>query len=331
MINVSIGLIGAALQTDKDTPATAPTFTHGLTGGKVANLERSIESASVSCGVRAGTDSYVASIASGLDFDTYGYADVLPLYLYGCLGAIASKAATKAGFYEHTVTLGDTLPYLTFWGRIGSEYTRTDGCKVDQIEMEFEGNKPVSFGVTAIGMATLLGLESIPGAGDPSCFDGYFVPTNGTFKLDTSSDTPTDAPVISGALTLANSCSTAPLAGQISPGSVDEGKLTSSGNVKVRPDDLSLYKAMITGSPTGTVPTGKIVYGSFEWEFTHSKDADYKMTVKATHVPFTAEFPEVSPDGGSAEIQFDFADIGIDSRGGSPVEITVVNATESYI
>ena len=303
MINVSIGLIGAALQTDKDTPATAPTFTHGLTGGKVANLERSIESASVSCGVRAGTDSYVASIASGLDFDAYCYADVLPLYLYGCLGAIASKAATKSGFYEHTVTLGDVLPYLTFWGRIGSEYTRTDGCKVDQIEMEFEGNKPVSFGVTA----------------------------NGTFKLDTASDTATDAPVISGALTLANSCSTAPLAGQISPGSVDEGKLTSSGNVKVRPDDLSLYKAMITGSPTGTVPTGKIVYGSFEWEFTHSKDADYKMTVKATHVPFTAEFPEVSPDGGSAEIQFDFADIGIDSRGGSPVEITVTNATESYI
>ena len=67
MINVSIGLIGAALQTDKDTPAAAPTFTHGLTGGKVANLERSIESASVSCGVRAGTDSYVASIASGLE------------------------------------------------------------------------------------------------------------------------------------------------------------------------------------------------------------------------------------------------------------------------
>ena len=331
MINVSIGLIGAALQTDKDTPATAPTFTHGLTGGKVANLERSIESASVSCGVRAGTDSYVASIASGLDFDAYCYADVLPLYLSGCLGAIASKAATKSGFYEHTVTLGDSLPYLTFWGRIGSEYTRTDGCKVDQIEMEFEGNKPVSLGVTAIGMATTLGLASIPGAGDPSCFDGYFVPTNGTFKLDTASDTATDAPVISGALTLANSCNTAPLAGQISPGSVDEGKLTSSGNVKVRPDDLSLYKAMITGSPTGTVPTGQIVYGSFEWEFTHSKDADYQMTVKATHVPFTAEFPEVSPDGGSAEIQFDFADIGIDSRGGSPVEITVTNATESYI
>lgn len=331
MINVSIGLIGAALQADKSTPAEAPSFTHGLTGGKVANLERSIESASVSCGVRAGTDSYVDSIASGLDFDTYGYADVLPLYLYGVLGAIASKAADKDGLFGHVVTLGDTLPYLTMWGRIGSEYTRTDGCKIDQIEIEFEGNKPVSFGITAIGLATMLGLDEIPGAGDPSCFDGYFVPTNGVFRLDTASPTPAEAAVISGSLTLANSCSTATLAGQITPGSVDEGKLTSSGDVTVRPDNLALYKRMITGSDDGTVPTGQIVYGSFEWEFTHSKNPDFKLVIRSRRVPYTAEFPEVNPDGGSAEVKFSFADIGIDSRGGSPVEITVTNATEKYI
>lgn len=330
-INTSIGLVGAALQADKHTPAAAPAYTHGLTGGKVFTLDRSIESASVSCGVRAGTDSYVSAISSGLDFDTYGYADVLPLYLYGAMGGIASRASETDGLYEHTATLGDVIPYLTFWGRIGGEYTRTEGCKIDQLEMEFEGNKPVSFGLTVLGMAAFLGLDGIPEAGDPSCFDGYFVPTGGEFKLDTASDTPLEAPVLSGSLSLANACSTSALAGQVLPGSVDEGKLTSSGKVKVKPDDLTPYRRMVCGSDTGTTPTGDMVYGSFEWRFRHSKDPRLSMTVKAARVPFTAEFPEVNPDGGAAEMEFSFADIGIDSRGGSPVEITVTNATEKYL
>ena len=328
-VNTSIGLIAVSKQTDKATPATAAAFSHGLTGGQVFKLDRTVENANVSCGVRAGTDSYVDSIATGADFETYGYSDVLPLYLWGVMGNIVSTADTLANHFKHVITMGDALPYFTFWGRIGDEYTKTDGCKIDQLEMSFEGNKPLTFGITAIGMAAALGLESIPGAGDPSCFDGYFVPTGGTFKLDTASGTPTVQPVLKGSLTLANSCETSQLAGQITPGSVDEGKLKSSGSVTVKPDNLALYKKMITGSETGTVPTGTIVYGSFEWNFLHSKTG-HKLTISASRVPFTCDFPEVNPEGGAAELEFSFDDIGVDTKGGSPVTMTVINETESY-
>lgn len=328
-VNTSIGLIAVAKQADKNTAADTPKFSHGLTGGQVFKLDRSVESAAVTCGVRAGTDSYVDSISTGVDFDTYGYADSLPMYFYGVLGSIASAASGE--LFKHTIRLGDTLPYFTFWGRIGSEYTKTIGCKIDQLEMEFEGNKPLSFGVTGIGMGAELGLASIPGTGDVSGFDGYFVPTGGTFKVNTASGTPVAANVMKGALSLSNSCETSQFAGQITPGAVDEGKLKTSGSITVKPDDMSAYKAMITGSTTGTTPTGVMVYGSFEWTFKHSKDTALTMTVKASRVPFTCDFPEVNPDGGAAELEFSFDDIGVESANGTPITIEIINRVESYV
>lgn len=329
-VNTSIGLIGVAKQAAKGTAAAAPTFVHGLTGGQTFKLDRTVDEAPVSCGVRAGTDSYVSEVTPGVDFETYGYADVLPLYLYAAMGAIASAANTGGASYRHTVTLGDVLPYLTFWGRIGGEYTRTDSCKVDEVEMEFEGNAPLSFGITAIGMDALLGLASFPGSADPSCFDGYYVPTGGTFKLDTASSTPAEAPVMGGNLTLSNNCTADPLAGQVTPGDVEEGKLSVSGSVTVKPSDMTLWRKMVTGSASGTKPTGAMVYGSFEWQFTHSKNANYTMTVSASHVPFTCEFPSVDPDGGAAELEFSFENIGVEAAGGTPVTFVFLNDVESY-
>ncbi|MBQ9041585.1 MAG: hypothetical protein IJ111_02090 [Eggerthellaceae bacterium] len=328
MINTSIGLIGVAKQTAKGTPAAAPAYVHGLTGGKTFNLERNVASADVSCGVRAGTDSYVESVVPGVDFDTYGYADVIPLYLYAAMGNIASAAAS--GGYDHTITLGDLLPYLTFWGRIGSEFSRVDSCKVDEIEMEFEGNAPLSFGITAVGLAATLGLSGFPGAADPSCFDGYFVPTGGTFLIDTLGDTPLAAPVTAGSLTLANSCTADPLAGQVTPGDVEEGKLTVSGSVTVKPEDMALYRKMVTGAAAGTALTGQMVYGSFEWTFKHSKNADCTLKISASRVPFTADYPDVDPNGGAAEMEFSFDNVGVESAGGSPITIVAHNAVESY-
>ena len=151
MINTSIGLIGVAKQSAKGTAASTPSFVHGITGGKVYKPDRSTARADVACGVRAGTDSYVESIVPGADYDTYGYADALPLYFYAAMGSIASSAnagSGMSGYYDHVITLGDLLPYLTIWGRTGGEYTCVEGCKVDQLEMEFEGPRPVSTGTS---------------------------------------------------------------------------------------------------------------------------------------------------------------------------------------
>lgn len=330
-INTSIGLIGVAKQADKSTPAEEPTFLHGLTGGKTFQLDRSVANADVSCGVRAGTDSYVESIIPGLDFETYGYSDAIALYFIAALGSVVSaETSSGSGLYKHTITLGDLLPYLTFWGRVGSEITRTEGCKIDELEMSFEGNAPLEFGISVLGINPALGLSSIPGDTDPSCFDGYFVPTAGTFKIETLGTTPAAAPVTKGSLTLSNSCSADLLAGYVTPGDVEEGKLVSSGSITVKPDDMTLYRKMVTGSSNGTTPTGDMVYGSFEWSFKHSKLSNHTLKIMASRVPFTAEFPDVDPNGGAAEVEFSFSDIGVQAAAGSPVTVEIVNAVEEY-
>ena len=116
----------------------------------------------------------------------------------------------------------------------------------------------------------------------------------------------------------------------VTPGDVEEGKLSVSGSVTVKPDDMALYRKMVTGSASGTTLTGAMVYGSFEWTFTHSKETSHKLKVIATHVPFTCEFPSVDPNGGAAEVDFTFDNIGVTSRTGSPVTFELENDTASY-
>lgn len=333
-VNPTIGMVGVAKQASRTTPAAAPEFTHGLTGGQNFKVDRSIEKADVACGARAGTDSYVDEISTGVDFETYGYADALPLYLHSVLGNVASTPAEgKDGYFDHVCKLGKSLPYLTFWGLIGEEDVAvTESAKIDQIEISFEGNAPVEFGITAIGCQArrLIGQKEMPGGVEPSCFDGYFVPTDGSFKLDTASDAPAEAFVTAGSMTLANSVTEYRKAGQVMPDDVAEKKLTSSGSVTVKPDDLQDYWKMVTGSASGATPSGKIVYGSLRWAFSHSADPDMQLVIEAKHIPFTCEYPSVDPEGDAATLEFAFDDIGITEKAGSPVTATVRNKTSDY-
>lgn len=335
-VNPTIGMIGVAKQASRDVAAESPKYVHGLTGGSVFKLDRSVEAANVACGARAGTDSYVSEISTGADFETYGYADVLPLYFLGALGNIASAAATGtgAGMFTHTVKLGSELPYFTFWGRIGNEdVSVTSGCKIDTLAIDFEGNKPLAFGVTAVGCKAgrLLNTKEIPGSITASCFDGYFVCTGGVFQLDTSADTPTDAFVTAGSLELKNDCTERRKAGEVMPANVSEKKLTTSGSVTVEPDNLNEYWKMVTGAASGTTPSGELVYGSLKWVFKHSKNPKLSMEVSATHVPFTCDYPEVDPEGEAATLEFAFDDIGIAAKDGSPLTVTITNDVASYL
>lgn len=120
MINTSIGLLGVALQSDKATAATEPTYKHGLTGGGLVKPEREVEQKNVACGLRANAanGAYVSEVNMGVDFETLAYADALALYAYAQMGNIVSTPVDgKAGYYKHVITLGSSIPYLTFWGR----------------------------------------------------------------------------------------------------------------------------------------------------------------------------------------------------------------------
>lgn len=336
MINVSIGMLGVALQ-DGDTPAEQPTIKHGLTGGGLVNPERTIEQKAVACGLRANAanGAYVSEVNMGVDFETLAYADSLALYCLAAMGNIVSTPAEgKEGYYKHVITLGSVLSLLTFWGQIGDTSQQTvhkvDGCKIDTLGLTFEGNAPLDISVTAAGNDATL-FQSWAGVVNPSCFDGYFVPTGGDFQIDTASKTPGDVTVTQGSFEMSNNLEAKRAAGQVVPTILAEGKLTTSVNMTVVPDDFSLMRKCLTGAADGTKVSSKIVYGSALWKFTHSADPNCTLDVAFTNVPWNFEMPEVDPEGNVAEVEFSADDIGIDSADGTPVTITIVNKVAQYI
>ncbi|MDY4522508.1 MAG: hypothetical protein SPD80_02800 [Atopobium sp.] len=337
MINTSIGLLGVAKQTNKSTAASEPTFCHGLTGGSLIKPERSVEQKGIACGLRANTSnsSYVKEVNVAIDCETMAYADALGLYAAATLGNCVSTSATESGYYKHVITLGSTIPYLTFWGQIGDTSQQTVqkavGCKMDTLNLEFDGNDPLKVGLTAAGIdADLFGQWS--GSTEPSCFDGYFIPTDGTFKFSPDSQLPTaDVTITKGNFELSNSLTSYRGAGKVSPSEIAESKLQTNVKVTTIPDDFSIIRKVLTGSESGTKLAGKIVYGSAAWSFKHSQDDKCTLEVEFLNVPWTCETPQVSPDGNAAEVEFSADNIGVASKTGSPIKITLVNKVASYV
>lgn len=328
-INTAIGIVGVAKQTSRSVPASQPAYLHGLTGGSPFGLSREMEVDSVACGVRANVSSYVSQIEVNPSFEARCYADVLGLYLLAALGKDTVDGSGPE--MTHVFSMGNSLPYLTVWGQVGVDnFTRAAGCKVNEMELSFDGNEPLKTKISLMGIDATMGLSAIPGSVDPSCFDGYFVPTDATFKLDTGGDNPTEAIVSKGSVTIANNVEATYGAGRVMPSEVSEGKLAVSGSVTVLPDDMTPYRAMVTGSASGTVPSGKPVYGSFEWTFTHSDDESLTLKVEAHRIPFTADYIEVDPSGGDGSVEFSFNEALISGRGDSPITVTLVNAVASY-
>lgn len=337
MINVSIAMLGVALQ-DGETPAETPTFKHGLTGGALVSPERSIEQKAVACGLRANASNgnYVSEVNMACDFETLAYADALALYAYAAMGKIVSTPADSLeGYYKHVITLGSVLPMLTFWGQLGdtaeSTVHKVDGAKMDTLSLSFEGNAPLDIGVTAAGTDATL-FQAWDDAAEPSCFEGYFIPTDGTFLMDTSSQTPVDCGTVTqGSFELSNSLTAYRGAGQVVASTLAEGKLTTNVSQTVVVDDFTLLRKMLTGSSTGTKVSSGIVYGSAKWHFTHSADQNMTMDVEFSNVPWNCEMPEVDPEGNAAEVEFSADDVGIASADGTPVTITIVNKVQSYV
>ena len=99
----------------------------------------------------------------------------------------------------------------------------------------------------------------------------------------------------------------------------------------VIPDDFALIRKLLTGKADGTTVTSRIVYGSAKWKFTHSQDEKCTLEVGMQNIPWNCEMPEIDPEGSAAEIQFSAEDIGIASKTGTPITITIVNKVQSYV
>ena len=333
-INPSIGLVGAAVQANRDTPAAQPTFLHGLTGGSPFSASRSIANTPVACGNRAPSDARVDSVEIAPSIESLCYPDVLGLYLYSALGSVVSTPAegdSMEGYYKHVFTMGPELPYLTLWSQVGVDnFTRADGCKCSQLQISATGNEHLALTAAFLGISAEVGIDAIPGDLEASCYNGKYTTTDCVFKLDAASETPAEALVSEASFTFANNTAALTSLGRVTPRDVADGNLSAGCSVTTIPDDITQYKRMVTGSDDSTHITGRVVMGSVYSKFMHTDDTKQTLEIEINHIPFTADYPSVDPEGNEGTIQFSSDAAIITAANESPVTVTVVNKVQSY-
>lgn len=322
-IQSALAQVGVAKQSAKGSAASNPTFGHGVTNGTVLTVEVAQALADQTSGTRVSPGVDRTGVMPGMDFSCRAHSKTLGLYLYGVLGSLAT---TGAGPYTHTITSGADLPYLTSFGKLGSNVYAVQDMKLDSVGINFNGTEPVEVAVS--GMGTVANYAATFTAGTDDTLASYFAAHTGTFSVDVDggSGTAATAKIASGAITINNNLETIMISGSISPDDVFVGRQEVEVSFDIIPDDLAMWRTIVTGTSTGTTAAATPVYGSFSIAFTNGSDT---VTLAGTRVAFTADFPDVDPAGGPVTISL--AGLAVQpANGGTPVTATLVNTQASY-
>ena len=317
-IQSAIAQVGVAKQSGKGSVAASPTYAHGVTGGSVMTVEIAQELEERTSGVRLSPAVNRTGVMPGIDFTGRAHPRSVGLWLYGALGSIST-----AGSYTHTITVGDDLPYLTTFGKLGSNIYSVRDLKVDALGFSFENANPVEMSVS--GMGTVVGY---PGAFNVVTDDSlatYFTAASGTFKLDTDSSTPVTASITSGEINIANALETIMLSGSISPDDVFPGRHETEVSFDVVVANLDDWRILTTGTNSGSTASAAPIYGSFEVAFTSGTDI---LKLEAAKCAFTTEFPEANPGGGPVTLSL--AGLVVQTAAGAGLTATVTNGVASY-
>lgn len=291
-----IAFAAISKQTAKGAPNATPTFGLGLRGGGIIDAGLEQENDGITFASRVSGDSNRNGVNPAASLSTRLWPRSSGLLLYGALGGIVT---TGAGPYTHTITPGATLPYLTYFGQLDTEYHEVDDCKINTLEITWDGRAPVECQATLMGCGASFYRASWTPTNDENG-QTRFIPPGGTFKLDTDSATPVTAPVTGGRITINNNLVPVPLSASVTPDDVFEAEAMLEIELRVIPPATTFWRTIVTGADAGTTATGSVVYGSAEINYIIDASNDLKLT--APRVAWQAEYPDVDPAGGPVEL-----------------------------
>jgi hypothetical protein len=116
------------------------------------------------------------------------------------------------------------------------------------------------------------------------------------------------------------------VSGSITPDDVTVGRQEVECSFDVTPDDLNLWRTIVTGTSAATTAGSSVLYGTFSCQFSNGTDT---LTIAASRVAFTCDFPDADPAGGTLTLTL--AGLAVsDSAGTTPLTVTLVNTQASY-
>lgn len=318
----NLAAVGVARQAAKGTPAAQPQFFFGLRGGNAitVDLDQSEEERTLAA-KRSAPGVNRLKVVHGMQFTARLHPRTIGLLVYGALGAIATSGS---GPFTHVETPAGDLPYLTFWGQFAGGIYRVQDCKIDELSIKWDGPGPLEVDVTAWG-----GVPGYPSSITPVVdeqFADYYQAGGGTFKIDSNSGTPAVAPITKGEIKISNGVEPLILATSVVPQDVIIGHQSIELGLTLVPDDLAHWRAIVTGTDSGTTISEAPVYGSYDQLFVLGTNS---LQVVGNRVAFAADFPEVDPAGGASELELVGTAV-LGTAGADALTATVINAHASY-
>ncbi|MBQ9002521.1 MAG: hypothetical protein IJ087_11780 [Eggerthellaceae bacterium] len=332
-MNRNYGMFGIGLQPDANAAEPAVSFPASSDSPGI-DVSTTTEPARVTNGMRDTTiDRYISGSESTATVTTLAFADMLGLVLYGTLGRIASTG--DAAPYTHDIKMGEVLPTLTFTQQVGATdaaLQTLDGCKVNSLAIEAEGTTPPSVQIGLAGCAAKWLEENVWNDPDFDADDGYFRTTDAEvlFSLtDGNAVAPPSSVILSRiSISVANNVEAGTRFGEVDPHEQQEGAATVTASVEGTTSSTSMYRAVKTGSDTGTNIAKTIVTGALQVTFQHSKHPDWTFVVKLPAIPWTIEAMNVGVEGGPFALNL--STDGAISVSGTSIEFILTNGVESY-
>jgi hypothetical protein len=323
-VNRAISVVGSAVQADKANVATAPTFWHGVNSGAMADAEVTDTIAEVSTGLAAPSLAIREKAQLPTGFKTLAFAKAIGLYLYGVLGDIDTTGASAP--YTHVITLADSLPWITFFGKLDTWLQSNGASKIDELTLEWDGPKPLWVTVVAQGCTFALPSSITPPA-TTEILGAFFTPVGGTFQADVDGSTLADISVLGGKITFKRGIKVDHFCAAITPGDIDDsGQIDATVELKVRVADLAIRRTILTGAANGTAIATTPIFGSFSVAFKSGTDT---LTIAGTRVQFSAKQPEADVKGAPTDLALVGKMLAPDATT-TPVTVTLVNSVAAY-
>lgn len=330
-MNKNFGLFGLGIQTAQGAAATAPVVSFHASGDSNGlSAERSTESIKLTKGSPVDAGTYISEVSPKFEATTLGFPKMLTYLAYAALGKIESEGS--AAPYTHTITPGESLPYVTVFEQKGSSsaaLAQLVDAKVDSLKLTAEGVAPISFDMAVNGCAMEWLTATAWNGPAFSLAEGWFTLAGAEVLFSLSTGTPVAVPVGVNLskleLEIANGVEGQAILGSAVPGDQVEGGTTVTASIEGTSDSTEMYREVITGSKTGKELASSVVIGSLQMTFNHSTNEDHKLILKVPAIPWTCDAMAVSTDGGPFELKLS-TDGALDAgNGNGSIEIVIVN------
>jgi hypothetical protein len=291
--------IALAKQTSQASLAASGVYQIGINSGGLATLDISEDALPTSWSSRIVEHHDRGAVTPKVGFETVAMPRSIGLLLAAVIGN--ESAATSGSNKSHVFTPGTgALPYLTAFTRRDAEYFKLGDVRIDEVELSWEGTKALTVKVSAMGCQYEFLATSYPvvTGGDERPQTGVLKGAGGQFVVNGTS-----AVVKGGNVKITNNLDTVHGSASALPSDIFPGMLTVAISLTIVPQDLTLFRTVVTGSSGGTTVQTVPEYGSVytSWQV----DANASLSFDAPRVKFMTDFPEAKAEGGAVEISLE--------------------------